>query len=64
MFELCKLIKHEAHKGGRLDYTTRVICVGENEIGKIKFFIYFFSINQFFFKFAPFLRPLKDMFLV
>jgi hypothetical protein len=34
-----------------MDYTTRVICVGENEIGKIKFCIYFFSINQFFFKF-------------
>ena len=24
-------------KGGRLDYTYRVICAGENEIGKIKF---------------------------
>ena len=32
-------------KGGR------VICVGENEIGKIKSCIYYFSIKQFFFKF-------------
>ena len=34
-----------------MDYTTRVICVGENEIGKIKFCIYFFSIDLFFLNF-------------
>ena len=38
-------------KGGRLDYTCRVIGLGENEIGKIKFCIYFFSINLFFLNF-------------
>ena len=41
-------IKSLDQKGGQLDYTCRAICAGENEIVKIKFCNYFFSINFFF----------------